>query len=319
MVRILVVDDSTMDRRLAGGLLRRDPSWEVMFAEDGENALQQIELHLPDLVLTDMQMPGMDGLQLVQAVRESYPLIPVVLMTARGSEELAVQALQEGAASYVSKRQLSFDLVETVERVLNSADKRRNFSRLMTRLKSRELQFELENDLTLLPAAVQYMQDMCGEMRLIPEADRLRVSVALEEALVNAYYHGNLEVSSDLREQDHAAYYDLAKARSEQEPWSSRRIHLKVQLSSRECVFSIRDEGPGFDPSTLRDATAVENLDRPCGRGLLLMRTFMNSVEFGPSGNEVILKKEVKAQDPREDEDDECSRDVAETENDSAV
>lgn len=302
MVRILVVDDSTMDRRLAGGLLRRHRDWDVLFANDGEHAIRQIELHLPDLVLTDMQMPGMDGLQLVEAICNSYPLIPVVLMTARGSEELAVQALELGAASYVAKRQLSLDLVETVERVLSSSDRRRNFTRLMTRLRTREMSFELENDLTLLPAAVQFLQEACAEMRLIPETERLRVSVALEEALINAYYHGNLEISSDLREQDHTAYYELARERSTKEPWGSRRIHLTACLSADECRFHIRDEGPGFDPSGLRDATAPENLDRPCGRGLLLMRTFMDAVEFNDRGNEVVLSKRVTRGQPSEED-----------------
>jgi anti-sigma regulatory factor (Ser/Thr protein kinase) len=60
-------------------------------------------------------------------------------------------------------------------------------------------------------------------------------------------------------------------------------------VSRTEAKFVIRDEGPGFDPSTLPDPTDPENLLRPCGRGVMLMRTFMNEVTFNDRGNEVTL------------------------------
>ena len=90
MTRLLVVDDSAMDRRIAGGLLNRHGEWEIIDAENGHDALLQMELHVPDVVITDLQMPLMNGLELVEALRKDYPLIPVVLMTAQGSEEIAV-------------------------------------------------------------------------------------------------------------------------------------------------------------------------------------------------------------------------------------
>src|SRR5690242_9206547 len=114
---ILVVDDSATERHLAGNLLQKAHGLSVTFASDGREALLAIARNAPDAVLTDMQMPNMDGLSLVQAVRTQHPAIPVVLMTAHGSEDLAVQALQRGAASYVPKRQLSRELLTTIEKV----------------------------------------------------------------------------------------------------------------------------------------------------------------------------------------------------------
>src|SRR5580692_1676822 len=108
MMTVLVVDDSPLDRRLAGALLKRG-GFEVDQAQHGKAALARMEEARPDLVLTDMQMPEMDGLELVEAVRARFPDVPVILMTAHGSEELAVTALQRGAASYVPKRSLAHD------------------------------------------------------------------------------------------------------------------------------------------------------------------------------------------------------------------
>src|SRR5690348_2122267 len=103
MTTVLIVDDSAVDRRLAQGLLEKGGEMSFAFAANGKEAIEQLQVSPPDIVLTDLQMPEMNGLELVRAVREKYPLIPVILMTAQGSEEIAVQALSCGAASYVPK------------------------------------------------------------------------------------------------------------------------------------------------------------------------------------------------------------------------
>ena len=86
MHTILIVDDSAVERRLAGGLLQASTDYELLYAEDGIEALGLIAESRPSVVVTDLVMPGMDGLELVQAIRNSYPQIPVILMTAFGNE-----------------------------------------------------------------------------------------------------------------------------------------------------------------------------------------------------------------------------------------
>src|SRR6185437_678005 len=115
---VLVVDDSAVDRHMAGGIVQKIEGWQATFASDGREALELLQQHLPDVVLTDLQMPEMDGLELVQAIHAKHPLVPVILMTAHGSEEIAMQALQNGAASYVPKKSLARDLADTLEGVL---------------------------------------------------------------------------------------------------------------------------------------------------------------------------------------------------------
>ena len=83
MVKILVVDDAALDRNIAR-LCIEELGQSVIVAENGRQALKQIDEETPDIVLTDLQMPEMDGLELVQQVRLKNPQIPVVLMTAYG-------------------------------------------------------------------------------------------------------------------------------------------------------------------------------------------------------------------------------------------
>ena len=291
MPRVLVVDDSPVDRRLAAGLLTRGGDWEVEQAEDGAQALRAIEAHTPDLVLTDMTMPELNGLELVSEVARRHRKLPVILMTALGSEDIAVEALQLGAASYVTKKRLALDLVEIVNRVMSAADDARTQTRVASRLETLSCRFLLPNELAEVLALPNHLQRIAESAGWNIEGESVRMCVALEEALLNALFHGNLEIDSRLKEEDHAAFYELADERKCLPPYCDRRIHVEVHFSPEEARYVIRDEGSGFDHAALPDPTDPSNLDRPSGRGLLLMSTFMDEVRHNAAGNEVTLVK----------------------------
>ena len=103
MPRILIVDDDPVHRDLAGRYLAGLPDLEAHSAANGEDALKVLRGNAVDVVLTDLYMPGMDGLDLVGKVHEDLPGLPVILMTSYGSEQLAVRALAAGAASSVPR------------------------------------------------------------------------------------------------------------------------------------------------------------------------------------------------------------------------
>src|SRR4051812_13957747 len=113
MSRILVAEDSRT-QALQIQLLLEEAGFTVRLAQNGREALDLLRQEAPDLVLTDLDMPELNGLQLVESVRRDYPAVPVVLMTALGSEEIAVRALESGAASYVPKRKMPEDIVRTL-------------------------------------------------------------------------------------------------------------------------------------------------------------------------------------------------------------
>src|SRR4051812_37180489 len=107
MATALVVDDSAVDRHRVGGMLSKHPGWTAAYAASVGEALAALQAHVPDVVLTDLRMPGRNGLDLVEEIKRKYPSLPVILMTAFGSEDVAILALERGAASYVPKRNLS--------------------------------------------------------------------------------------------------------------------------------------------------------------------------------------------------------------------
>lgn len=296
-MKILIVDDSAVERRKIEGMLRRPAEaggageLTVRFAVNGRDALARMAEGAPDLVLTDLQMPEMDGLELVEEVRAKYPSVPVILMTGQGSEEIAVRALHRGAASYVPKRNLARDLVETVDGILALTDADRARQRVLGCLARAESHFVLDNDISLIPPLVSYLQEQMRRTRFCDEGARMRVGIAVREALSNAIEHGNLEGPSALKDADHAAFHRLIAERREQPPYRDRRTHVTVRESPADLTVVIRDEGRGFSPADLPDPTAPENMERAHGRGLLLIRTFVDEVAHNAVGNEITLRK----------------------------
>lgn len=294
MPTILVVDDSDVDRKIVGGLLRKQEDLVVEFANNGAEALKQLERSTFELVVTDLIMPELNGLELVKKVKEDYPMVPIILMTSKGNEQIAVEALQSGAASYSPKSSLAKTLLDTVNTVLSVSHQEKNQARLIRCLTQSHVQLKLENDSSLIPPLIGFLQDDATRLGACDEADRVRVGVALDEALVNALYHGNLELSSDLRDADQAKYRRIVKERQQTSPYRDRRIYVEARLSNQEVAISIRDEGPGFDPTNLPDPTDPANLENIGGRGVMLMRTFMDDVQYNEQGNEVTLYKRQK-------------------------
>ncbi|MBX2851585.1 MAG: ATP-binding protein [Phycisphaeraceae bacterium] len=127
-------------------------------------------------------------------------------------------------------------------------------------------------------AAAQVQQEI---VEAIEQQDYKReavfaVRLALDEALVNAVKHGN-----------------------KNDP--DKTVHVEFDIDNDRMVIQIEDQGPGFVPDELPDPTAEENLSRPNGRGVMLMRAYMTEVDFNERGNRVILTKRRDCKRPQAD------------------
>lgn len=288
MITVLVVDDAMTDRALVSGLLTRRLDCDVLEAADGRQAMDMIRQQPPDIVLTDLNMPEMDGLELVSEVKQNYPLIPVILMTAQGSEEIAAEALRAGAASYVPKRNCATDLAGTVNRVLDGTVEPRVDPHVMHYLTNGRMEFTLHNDPTAITSLVGWLQQMLRCIPLGDETERLRVGLAVEASLLNACFRGNLEIAGeDVNDRDELM--NLARSRVGSMPYRERRIQIKTDITRDKAMFVVRDDGPGFDTSCIGDTEARLADPANRGRGLTLMQTIMDEVRFNDIGNEVTL------------------------------
>jgi serine/threonine-protein kinase RsbW len=132
---------------------------------------------------------------------------------------------------------------------------------------------EFEIEIPSEPAAGREVQDrIIGllESYRFQEHDVFGVRLALEEALVNAIKHGN-RMDPD------------------------KTVRIACLVSNHKVRVEIEDQGCGFVPEEVPDPTADENLERPCGRGIMLMRAFMTLIEYNTVGNRVVLEKHRSA------------------------
>ena len=236
-------------------------------------------------------MPGVDGLQLVSAVRQRYPRVPVILMTSQGSEGDRLSPRAGRRAGDMPKSFLPDNLRDTVRKVMQPAIDESHYYKTMSCLARSERLFTLPNDSSLFTPLVVHLQQECVALGLCGESDRIRMGVGLGEAFANAMFHGNLELCSSLRETDADAYHRMAEERRRQSPYQDRRVEVEVRMARDKAEFVVRDQGRGFDPESLPDPTDPANLDKVTGRGILLMRSFMDEVFFNARGNEVTMVK----------------------------
>lgn len=301
VIKVLIVDDSPIDRKLAGRIVEKTGELTPCFAPDARAALAVVVEDAPAIVVTDLLMPGMGGLELVAELRKRHPLIPVVVMTAHGSEETAVAALSAGAASYVPKRSLASELEETILNVLSVARGAQDERRVYEALTEGRLLFELGHDSADVNALVRWLESIILRLEICDSAEAIQIGVALREALVNAVEHGNLGLDSELKESGPKAYDAQRTQRKLHEPYTSRRVKVSADICPTELRWTITDQGEGFDPGKVPDPTDPMNLDRSYGRGLLLIRTFMDHVAHNETGNEITMIKRRKPDNKREE------------------
>ncbi len=216
MNSILIVDDNLADLQLASELLESMDDVNVVSVNHGTKALEYLECSNATAMVTDLHMPGMSGLELLHMVRQLHPDLAVIVMTGHGSEDIAAIALNDGASGYVPKRQLETQLVPIVQRVLESVAARRDRHRLEEVLDYTETRFVLDNDSELAAPIIGYLQEKANRLLPFDENELVRIGLAVNEALKNAIYHGNLEVSSELRESDDGSFDAIAEQRRNQ-------------------------------------------------------------------------------------------------------
>jgi DNA-binding response OmpR family regulator len=290
--KILIADDQDALRSLLSKLLSRE-GYEPIEARDGESAIELYRAIKPPVVVSDIMMPKMDGLSLLQEIKAIDPGAAVILMTGHGNEDILLKALQGGATNFFKK---PFDIrglikeinkifqykVETVRNHLFSpyfVEETKSFA-----LKTGDPQYlPIVNQITLqLPC-------------LLAESEVLNLKIGIEEMIVNAIEHGNLGISStekNLAIED-GKLGDLFAERLRLGDNGSKRVFISSRISADAFLISVCDEGEGFNWRSLPDLLP-ENLLAYNGRGIFLTKIYFDEVRYNEKGNEVTLLKKRK-------------------------
>ena len=250
---VLVVDDEQHIRQLLTLVLARE-GFAVWSAAGGRAAAEFYRQHQDRIgvVLLDVRMPGLDGRGALAALQRINPDVRVLFVSGDTGQYEPEALLGMGAAGVLQK---PFDLAE--------------LSRAVRRALARDqpeqqpavcLNIHIMADLPMVLGPVAEAMTRLG----YPKKDVFGVQLALEEALVNAVKHGN-----------------------QGDP--GKQVRVRYRVTAEQVLVEVEDEGTGFDPTAVADPTSPEGLDRPSGRGLLLMRHYLSSVVFNERGNAVTL------------------------------
>ncbi|MBP9584818.1 MAG: sigma-54-dependent Fis family transcriptional regulator, partial [Bacteroidales bacterium] len=131
MEKILVVEDDKISRRIIREILSRS-GYEVFEAEDGAQGLEAFKANKPDLVLTDYQMPVMNGLRVLSEIRNLQPAVPVIMLTGFGDIALIIKSIQLGAFDFLEKPINTPQLKEVVASALNSVISSKKHDQVLT-------------------------------------------------------------------------------------------------------------------------------------------------------------------------------------------
>ena len=245
-----------------------------------------------DLVITDINMDGLDGFDVIHKVKAMQPRLPVVLMTGQASVEYAIRAMRMGASNLFMKPIAIRDMVQSV---FHLVDLHRDFRLAddgLRGLVNERRHFLFRSDELDVPSLVRHLTDRLVPMGFASTSNLDVIAMAFHEALVNALEHGNLELESSLKGDIFARedpYTKLRDDRMTDPTYAGRLIEVRLAMDTERFELEISDEGRGFDASRMSPLSGESDMAPHCGRGLPLIMLVMDEVHFNDKGNQIRL------------------------------
>jgi DNA-binding response OmpR family regulator len=277
--RVLIVDDDRDVHSLLRNALDA-PDRLIESAYDGHAGLRLVEKTPYDLVLTNLKMPGFDGMMLLERIHEVRPDTRVVVMTVASTPDNIVHAIRDRAFSYFSKPFTVNAVAEMVERALHGTDAEDDIQVLSAR--PHWLGLRVRCKVETASRIVQFIRELGMEL---PVNEQEHVTTAFREILLNAIEHG--------------AGLDPDK-----------RVIITYVRTKRAALYYVRDPGKGFSFDRLEHAAVSNPADspvehanirekmgmRPGGFGIMMTRQLVDDLIYNEQGNEVLL---IKYMDPK--------------------
>ncbi|TWT61199.1 ATP-binding response regulator [Rubinisphaera italica] len=307
LIRVLVIDDDAAWQKVMLLLLARRGDFDVHAVMNLQEARAQLKKNPYDIVISDLELASSgrlveNGLDVISIIEEEGLEIPVIAVTGNGNETSVVEALQRGAANYISKFNVRDHLYKTVDSVVQTIGQRKLKSKLLGSIVELKLRYCIHNDIRLISPFIEELKSNLSSRTELSTTTITRILISAEEALMNSIVHGNLEISSEIRETSMAEYHDMIETRAQDPQYQNRRVSLEISLNPVRFQLTIQDQGIGFDLSNIKDPRDEKYISRASGRGMLLMQTFMDSVEYSDHGRCICMTKMIPQNMPESDQ-----------------
>jgi CheY-like chemotaxis protein len=289
--KILIVDDEEqIIDILRMNLEKRGYACE--WAYNGKEALGKIIATSPDLLITDIKMPRMDGLELIERIKKEGIELPVVVITAFFDIDNAIKALRLGAVNFFKKPfdfQSIYDTVFKIEKLkLGMAERQR----ALDYFDGGHLRFVIPSNIELIDGVSGYIAERAADLGIVPKKQKFYTQLAIDEALSNAILHGNLSIKTKYSEGDKSGTRDdIYIERLSHPEFAAKKVFVDATVNRDMLEVVIEDEGPGFNHGELPDPTDSENVFRYHGRGIFVIKNIMDEVRYNEQGNRITLIK----------------------------
>ena len=274
---LLLVDDDPAVHELIAAVLRRQ-EWRIDSAYDGLDGLDRVQDQPYDVVLTDVRMPGIDGLELLHRIREVRPEAKVMVMTAESTPANIVRAIREQAFAYFSKPFSPSSVADMLAQAVNTGHWQDDIEVLSAT--PQWISLRLRCKMETADRLMQFVREM--EMDFPPH-ERDNIASAFRELLMNAIEHGG-QSNPD------------------------KRVCVTYIRTTRAIIYLIQDPGKGFSFDSIAHAAVSNPPDeparhleiraeqgvRPGGFGILLTRNLVDELIYSEKGNEVLFIKYLK-------------------------
>jgi len=262
-INILVVDDNESIRDTLGSLLEAK-GYQVELAKNGIEALNKVKSKPFDLVITDLKLPKLDGLELLHKIKAFDPLVYVIIITGYSTMKTAVKALNAGASNFLKKPFDFKEIEKVVQKCLHNRylildnDENQPYPNLTT--------IRIPSKIPFMNSIIRRIIRTAELLNFEEEYSNVNIPLAMNEVLINAIKHGN--------NGDETCF-----------------VEIRILADDIKLQITICDEGNGFDVSKVPDPRHAPNLLKEGGRGLLLIKYYMDEVKFNEYGNEITIIK----------------------------
>ena len=293
-LKLLLVDDEQLVRDELGGILR-DEGYDVITGSDGEEGLALFRSEHPDMVITDIRMPKVDGLSVAMTIKEEAPHVPITVVTGHGTEAMAIEALRAGVTDFLKKPVRLEDLSGALSRMEASRQIATPHGQgempQSVEMVERVWKYRLRNEMEIIP---EFVDGLLGQVtKGMDDQSVMELNIALRELILNAMEHGNLALTFEAKSQalEEGTLQRLLQERTELPEYAGRQVTITASRMRRVVFVQIADMGSGFDWHDLADPQDPTNLLSSHGRGVLLARMSVDALSFNEKGNQVTVTK----------------------------
>ena len=288
-MKVLVVEDDYSSRELLKICIEKE-GYQCKTADDGVEGFNIFKQYNPDVIISDVRMPHMNGMELLEAIRKISKDVIIVFITGHGNEELALQALQLGANNYLKKPIDITEIKSIINRYFDVIKSKAIETNIVDLITLREMEIEIDSDMNLVQSLANYLSEKTGNY--FDSKERMRIELGLNELLINAIEHGNWDISFEeknaaLLENRIGELYNLKRNDPSN---SNKKVLVQFRQSETFCEWIITDDGKGFNWKMIPNS-ADSQLSTMKGRGILLSRLQFDELEYIGKGNMVRIKK----------------------------